>query len=211
MCIISKHKQIRNEFKKAIKGYHYISNDVIKESVWENINYQSVKDTFSIQYYSNGSHKSGLDIEYNNYKISNKTGKINLKKRIIEISSYRLTKCSTIEDYIKEIDRRDSNFDYYFLLGREEKENKLIYNGYIIPKNIDILKSIKDKDKWNISPNKDLKHNFARIVKNMSSQLWITLPLDEIEMYCVFSVNIDRSITTLNYKQIYDDYTSIII
>ena len=66
------------------------------------------------------------------YNISNKSCKIE-KNNKINISSYRLTKVCNVKDngnidhIIKEIESRDSSFQFYSLLCRQEYDDGIKY------------------------------------------------------------------------------------
>lgn len=136
--------EIKTNFNKIIISYHIIHKDVIKESSWEEINYQIfINSNIHVSNISNGSHKSGIDLQTIIGNFSNKTGKI--INTICNISSYRLSSvCNNknigdIDLIIEEIEKRNKSFDYYSFLLRKEYKDNIEYFWYIIPKNADFL------------------------------------------------------------------------
>jgi len=132
-------------FAKCIKGWHLINSSVINETIWEDINV-IIFNSIGIKIYSksDGSHLSGMDINSSFGRISNKSAKYSKNKKSISISSYRLTtvcsdnNCGNIIDIINEINKR-KNYDYYSLMVRDENNDNIEYNWFMIPSNYLIL------------------------------------------------------------------------
>lgn len=213
--IIKKFKSLQEDFSKVVNGYHMVNPAPIKEAVWEAINCVIVKSIFSISDEAEGNHTSGKDNRFDNINISNKSTKV--EGTNISISSYRLTTVCNDKDIgisaniIEEIRKRDSSFDYYSLLVRDEKENSFIkYMWYIIPKdcylfridnlNHKIGKRGKKKDEiigW--------ESKYSSITFSMSSQLWYNFSIDELKKYMVCYTEVDNnSKRKIDYSQIYD-------
>jgi len=206
------HKLIAN-FHTTISGFHHISNEPLKEARWEDINGEILESSgCKIMNKSCGSHKSGCDIESNIGKLSNKTTII--KNNMLAISSYRLTtvcnnkSSGNMDDIVNKIEHRNSNFDYYSILVREEFKKddvivKIKYIWYLVPKTLNVLKC--NNYKWcpNIDSNNNVigwktnKYNgcHMRICFSMSSQLWIYLNDSSIEQY-----KITETIININNK-----------
>lgn len=213
-----KFKKLGTEFKKVIHGYHMINKPVIKESVWENINCQIVKNHFKISDQANGGHFSGKDNRFDDINISNKTVKTG-KNGEIHLSSYRLSSvCNNkntgiVENIIKEIESRDNSFDFYSLLVRHEKtESNIEYSWYVIPKDCDIFKVQELSLKFGKSHlNKDqiigYSSKYCDINFSMSSQLWFKFNIKHIEKYKICSTEVDNSKEKINYSEIYDSLT----
>lgn len=217
---IKKCKRLQEHFSKTLNGFHMVNKAPIKESVWEEVNCDIAKSSFSISDEAKGNHISGKDNRFDNINISNKSTKV--EGTNITISSYRLTtvcndKDIGIPENIKEeIKKRSSSFDLYSLLVRDEKENSIIkYMWYMIPKeyylfkidnlNHKIGKRGKKKDEiigW--------ESKYSSITFSMSSQLWYNFSIDEIKKYMVCSTEVDNSKPKIDYSQIYDSFCNTI-
>ena len=143
-CKEKKNIELKLNFKKALIGYHMVNKNSLKEAQWEEINSQILtKSNCTILEEANGSHKSGCDLKSCIGKFSNKTTK--QAGEYYNISSYRLTTvCSennigTISDILDEINKRDTTFESYSILARDELENKINYKWYLIPKSTDLF------------------------------------------------------------------------
>lgn len=207
---------IIEKFNKEIYGYHLINETPIKESVWEEINKNIVSIKCKVYDEACGNHLSGKDNRFNNWNISNKTGKISNYNNI-KLSSYRLTSvCNqkepgNIEEIKNEIYKRDKNFEYYSLLLRDENKNIIKYFWFLIPKEHYIFKidnqwfqkiGQKGKNKYKqigwISKNMSIEFN-------MSSQLWFNFNFNDINEYLISTTQINKNnIKKLCYSDIID-------
>jgi hypothetical protein len=206
-------KEVKKRFKQEILGYHMINSNPVKESVWEDINANIVSDHCVITEQALGNHLSGIDMKFNNWRISNKTAKISGNR--IRLSSYRLTSvCNNRnigckDDIVDEIERRDGTFDYYSLLLRSESNNILTYNWYVVPN--DILIFDAGAHGWEYKLKKDdgttvtgWKSKYMDITFSMSSQLWYRFDESDIEDYKILDVEVDLyNETQLRYSDIY--------
>ena len=218
--VLEKYKTLNQTFYKVIKGYHMINKAPIKESVWEEINCDIVRDLCIITDEANGSHAPGKDNSFDDIGYSNKSAKTDGNN--ISISSYRLTSvCSdsdngSSEDIVKEIEKRDESFQYYSILVRNEKKNEIIeYMWYIIPKDYYIFKIDKLKQKTGKKGKKKNKivgweSEYCDITFSMSSQLWYNFNITDIEKYKVCATEIDNSKSKINYSQIFDSFNNTI-
>jgi hypothetical protein len=209
-------------FEKCIKGWHLINSSVINETIWEDINI-IIFNYVGIEVYSksNGSHLPGMDIDSSFGKISNKSAKYSKNKKSIDISSYRLTTvCSdnnygNISDIIDEINKR-KNYDYYSLIVRNENNDNIEYDWYMIPSNYLILEP--DSYEWKPIISKkgrkidmqigwttnEIDGSKMSIYFNMSSQLWIHINItDEIKKFIIASVKIINK-PKYNYIELYE-------
>lgn len=213
---------LSENFTKAVKGYHIINNDPIKETPWENINAQVLdKSGCQVQSQSNGSHKSGGDLSCSLGCFSNKSAKYESGNTSFKISSYRLTEvCSdktpgNIAEIIEEINKR-KNFTYYSIIVREETEKQFKYDWYLIPSDFPVLNP--DSYNWHPKLGKTGKNKGAitgwetdtingsslSITFSMSSQLWINVNItEEIKKFIVGSCLVDRG-SKYNYIDIYE-------
>ena len=209
-------KFIGESFKSEILGYHLICESPIKEAIWEEINCNIVNDYCKIIKNPTGSHLSGRDNIFDNWRISNKTGKIVNEK--ISLSSYRLGNVCNIKNVgnpngiINEINNRNELYDYYSILLRDENiKYIIIYYWFIIPKdyhifNIDsnqLLPIIgvngKNKDKqigW--------KSKYATITFSMSSQLWFNFNFNDIKQFLLHDVKVDKNSKKYTYSDLYN-------
>lgn len=218
--LIQKFKTLNQKFYEVLNGYHMINKQPIKESVWEQINCDIVRDSFNINHQANGSHSSGKDNSFDNIHFSNKTTKIDGNNT--NISSYRLTNVCNDSDYgnypdiRKEVEKRDNTFDYYSILIRKEKEKEIIeYMWYIIPKDYYIFRIDKLKQKIGKMGKKKNKvvgweTEYCDITFSMSSQLWYKFNITYIEKYKVCSTTIDNSKSKINYSQIFHSFKNTI-
>jgi hypothetical protein len=214
-------KNIHKIFEKEIKGYHLINKSPIKESVWEEINRNIVKDICIIGDGANGSHISGKDNRFDNWNISNKTSKI--QGKMVHLSSYRLTNVCDMnkgnkKDIIFEVKKRDASFDYYSILLRDEIDtvncNEITYYWCIIPKNEDIFNLEKQKFDKIIGSYKNNRNKFIGwkgeyydIRFSMSSQLWYHFTFESIKKFTICSTNVLLN-NSLTYANIYDLYSN---
>ena len=159
--------------------------------------------------YDNGSHQSGKDLTINNINISSKSCKET--KKYLNISSYRLTTCSTITEFVEEIDIKRNNYDYYMIISRYEDK---LYNIYVIPA---ILIKASDKN-WNIKYKRNNKNEIScwnteekngislSIKKSMSNQLWINIDKNYYNNFCIMkNIKISHN-KILNYCDLYNIY-----
>lgn len=201
-------KLFKQRFADELKGYHMLNEEPVKESTWEELNRNLVKDVFKVSCEAHGNHASGKDNQFGKWGISNKTA--TETKNTIKISSYRLTtvcdqsnpgEMKTIQD---EITKRDSSYEYYSLLGRVEdkKAKSITYKWYMIPKSCKAV----DPCGYEWSPKIGLRgkkqgqqvgwqSSNMEISFAMSSQLWLTIPIAEIQRYCICQTTIIRSQT----------------
>lgn len=215
-----KNKTILDNFTTYIIGYHMINKEPIKEAIWENINLSIIQSIFNITYNASGSHKSGIDLIYNNWKISNKTGKIE-KNNIIKISSYRLSSITssqsinTIENIKNEITKRNNSYNYYSLLLRKDCNNYIEYFWYIIPKDYYIYNHINTEIKPKYDKNNKQsgwKSKYFEIQFSMSSQLWFNFTFDDIQKYLITSIIVyKKNCNIISYNKIYNDNKNLII
>tara|TARA_Y100000816_G_scaffold221973_1_gene167006 strand:- start:531 stop:1286 length:756 start_codon:yes stop_codon:yes gene_type:complete len=215
-----KFKNLQKKFNEVIGGYHLINKTAIKEAVWEEINCDIVSSVCSITDEANGNHTSGKDNRFDNMNVSNKSTKTD--GNMVTVSSYRLTSvCSdknngNSQEIINEIEKRDSSFDYYSILIRNEKENSIIeYMWYIIPKDYYIFKVNSFTPKYGKIGKKKgevigWESKYCNITFSMSSQLWYNFNIKDIKKYKVCHTEIDNSRPKINYSQIFNSFGNIV-
>ena len=214
---------IHINFTKCVKGYHLVNSSSINETIWEDIN-AMLFTSLGIDVYSksDGSHSSGMDINCLLGRISNKSAKYSIKKKSIDISSYRLTtvcsekNCGTPSTIIEEINKR-KNFEYYSFIVRDESCNETIsYDWLLIPSNYYALdpssyvwkptigKRGKNKDTqtgWNTN---EINGCRMSITFSMSSQLWIHIEMTEdIKKFIIASAVVENK-PKYNYIELAD-------
>lgn len=212
---------LKKKFKETILGYSLINKAPIKESVWEEINTSIVEDLYHVSDSANGNHTSGKDNKYKDWNISQKTIKISSNNQI-NLSSYRLTSVCSDRNYgekksiKKEIEKRDSSFDFYSILLRKERDNTFEYIWLIVPKDYYIFKINDSLMEYKIGKIGKKKNktvgwqslNFD-ITFSMSSQLWYHFRYEDIKKYIINTITIDNSKPKLRYDTIYNLTSSI--
>jgi len=156
----------------------------IKDISWEELIWATLAFLFNEQNveWDPQSHSKSVDIvarvDRQDVRISAKAGI--LERDIINISSYRLTTFSTINDMLNFIAEQHANFDYYLICAREEMSDGMRYSVFKIS-------SSRLAPPWLVTPANwvettsgyQLKDGFgfkAKIVLKMSNQLWYTIP-----------------------------------
>jgi hypothetical protein len=165
----------------------------ITSKVLELIVHKSEKKCGRNSLWESGSHKPGRDQVVNNVPVSSKSAKLEGDK--FEVSSYRLTKCKTIEDYRNEITKRDETFSKYLVCLTEVIENKHIVRwGFITKDKADTSKiewdyfyDEEDNKKGLISKDKRFT-----ITYSMSHQLWIKFNLSDLDIICTFEYELNK-------------------
>lgn len=180
------------KISQLLEFHSKISRVAIDSSRWEEIIFITLKNMRE-KYkgdeprWNSGSHAPGADIWTDRFAISAKSGSI--KKRYIAISSYRLTRFRNLKEMINFIDSEAKKIDFYLCCAR--KNNKDGSRTYTVFKlNSGVLEAASCK--WAEMYSKKKKSHsgwtglhasgiILRIVKKMSNQLWIDMPLDLCE------------------------------
>ncbi len=177
--------------KRAIKLLDFASRSTIAPvdaGRWEEIVFHALKDmgekyNGGLPEWRVGSHAPGADIRTDSFGLSIKSGAIKDEK--IVISSYRLTRFSNLKEMTAFIDGGGKNFDLYLCCARmDKKDGSRAYTIFAIP--ADVFTATKLT--WTESFGKRSGvtsgwHGVSKngvvvdIVKNMSSQLWMQIPL----------------------------------
>ena len=165
----------------------------ITSKVLELIVHKSERKCGRNSLWESGSHKPGRDQVVNDVSVSSKSAKLDGDK--FEVSSYRLTKCKTIEDYRNEISKRDETFSKYLVCLTEEIENKHIVRWGFISKD----KADTSKIEWEYTYNEEGKKNGLisedkrfTITYSMSHQLWIKFKLSDLDIICTFEYELNK-------------------
>ena len=133
---------------------------------------------------------SGYDMCINNEKMSVKTI-INNGKNTIRLSSYRLTKCKTFEDFYTEIERRDQYYQKVFLFERNYDNKKCDFIFYEIPTIFFKLSKKCIINEKSISCFLKNNSGSASINYSASNQLCYSFNKDIIEKYKTYSFTIN--------------------
>jgi hypothetical protein len=213
---------LSDNFTKCVTGYHYINDDPIKETPWENINSDVLSESgFGVNSQSNGSHKPGADLSCSLGAFSNKSTQYEPDNKSFKISSYRLTGvCSdktpgSITEIIAEIERR-KNFDFYSIIARHEKATEITYDWWLIPSDYPqfnpsaytwtpkVGKQGKNKGSITGWETNSLDGSRMSITFSMSSQLWMDIVItDEMKQFVIASRTANKG-RKLNYIQLYN-------
>jgi hypothetical protein len=211
----------KHELQKTIKGFHLVNKVPIKESVWENILSQALSRCMCQHQWMVGDHTSGKDIIIGDQGISCKTTKLQRKKFVV--SSYRMTKCKSTDEFVNEIDNVRNNFKYYLILARTEKKHKehhtrsITYALYAIPSrrvcaqsktwSTHVDSKTEKVKKWTSDENNGYK---MQINSSMSNQLWMEFERMHFDKYCVFddlSIDIQNATTQLDYASLFEQFS----
>ena len=221
-------ESLQTNFTKAVKGYHLIHEDPIKDTQWESINAQILKAIgCEVTYESKGSHKSGLDIQCSFGALSNKSAKYECNHSMMKISSYRLTTvCSNknhgdISDILAEIKRR-KNFKYYSIVVRKEEPLEFIYDWYLLPADLTLMdpstyewrllygKRGDKKDQVKGWETNKMEGCSMSINFDMSSQLWMNIGISpSIREHLVSTCRVSRD-PKYNFISFYENEENII-
>lgn len=207
---------IKSRFVNELGGYHIFNEESVKEATWEEVNRNLVRGILPVTDAAHGNHLSGKDNQFGDWGISNKTAKATGKT--LKISSYRLTcvcndKNPGTESAIQEeIKKRDGSYDYYSILARDEhKSGDTTYKWYVIPKTcaaVDPCATAWTPKFGARGTKKDQqvgwKNANADISFAMSSQLWLTIQLADIERYCICQTTVRKeNKKTMSYAELF--------
>ena len=183
-------KRIRNSFHFFSK----YSRVPINADRWEELIFTTLRDMG--EKYQGGkpkwipdSHAPGADIWTDAFAISAKSG--SLKNGFLVLSSCRLTRFKSLEEMVAFLDGpAGKNFDFYLCCARIETKSELTYEVYKVPVKIFIASSVgwrKTVGGWQgDSPN----GVGSVIVKKMSNQLWLSVPIGLCEKITEFKIAI---------------------
>jgi hypothetical protein len=181
-------KRIRNSFHFFSK----YSRAPINADRWEELIFTTLRD-MGEQYQGGkpkwipGSHVPGADIWTDAFAISAKSG--SLKKGFLVLSSCRLTRFKSLEEMVAFLDGpAGKNFDFYLCCARTETKNELTYEIYKVPVKIFAASSVDWKETvggWQGSSPNGVG---AVIVKKMSNQLWLNVPIGLCEKITEFKI-----------------------
>jgi hypothetical protein len=214
---------LASNFAKCVAGYHFVNEDPIKETPWEDINAVVLNASgCAVHAQSNGSHKPGGDLSCPLGGFSNKSTQYDDPSHTsFKISSYRLTTvCSdknpgNMPDILAEIKRRN-DFQYYSILTRALEGGDIHYDWYLIPNTHPCFDP--SAYTWNpkvgkLGKNKGAVTGWETDVRDgcsmsisfsMSSQLWLDIRVtEELRTYIVGSCRVKQG-RRFNYIELYD-------
>lgn len=171
--------------RKAILAYQSIlqgTGAAIKEATWEFLLAEAARASGESTTWSVGSHKPGGDVVIGETNLSCKTCK--MERGLLKISSYRLTRVCTTDtpdDLIHEIDEKRNDFQEYCVLARTMVGPRVTgYRVYRIPS----ARLKAGALSWRKEPNGNWtgtgEEFTMSILKSMSYQLWMNVPMDYI-------------------------------
>ena len=214
--------RLATQFRRFIGGYHCVSDEPIKEAVWEAINRDILAAAgVAVTRTASGSHQSGADIHCALGALSNKTC-IRNPSGGFNMSSYRLTTvCSdanpgTAAAVCEEINRR-KNFQHYSILLRSEPAaGHMEYAWYLVPADFPALNPVtytwgpkvgkQGKKKGSVVgwTTEERDGSSMDVTFSMSSQLWIRVAgTPELEAYRVAGTTVALG-RTMDYGAIFD-------
>jgi hypothetical protein len=175
---------------KRIQAHHRLYDLPVFAEIWEEILHKSFIDINNeSEWTPTRSHAIGKDIIHKDLgKISCKSGEYNFKKKTLTINGSRTTKYKTIEEKIAFIS--EHNDDKYFCLSRNKKEWLTGVKRYYLFV-FDSATLDYSNNNWVVTNGgwKCTSNTFnAKIVKNMSDQLWVDLKVSYINKPYVIGV-----------------------
>lgn len=205
-------KTFSHKLTKLIKYASSSTIVPIKDSRWEEVIFHVLKG-MGEKYQGGdpkwdvGSHAPGADLWVDSLSISAKSGTI--KNDILCISSYRLTRFPDLESMISFIDGGGKNFDVYLccVLVKNKDESRT-YKILVISSEIINAKNLKWEDE--VSSKDKITHKgfvgyddnnvVLKIVKNMSNQLWIYIPISLCTL--IAEINIPKNDLGLSLSEV---------
>lgn len=166
---------------KLIKFASEATCDPVNAGRWEEIIFYTLKGMnkkFNGEdpYWISGSHRKGADLWTDDVIISAKGGKI--ENGVLSLSSYRLTSFKTLKKMKEFVDGEGKNFDVYLCCSRKDsKDGNRVYRLFVASSDIFLAKKLQ----WHAVSGgwigKDRKGIEVHIVKKMSNQLWMKIPI----------------------------------
>ena len=178
------------------KFYQYYEGDMtISDKNLEFVAHRAEKSCGRSSLWESGSHKSGRDQEILGESVSSKSSRLEDNYNF-KISSYRLTTCETIEDFINEIEKRDKSFTKYLVCLTKVLDDKHIVRWGFIDKSKTDISNVE----WNYVYGKSGRKSSLqssdgkfKIQFSMSSQLWIKLTLDDFDTICTYEYELKNT------------------
>lgn len=214
-CTLLKNHVFLKNLTKTVRGYHLVNNAPIKEAVWEGILSSSLSVTGIDHTWNRGGHQSGRDISVvdgaRRIGVSCKSCKDRKGAKQLCLSSYRMTKCRGVDEFIRCIDIERANFDFYGVLSRSENEEMVNYAVHFIP--AELVKASKlewteklDRDGERIVGWESNERDGVQmsVVQSMSNQLWIKLRKDMFAEHCVLNELEVKKGHLMDYVMLYD-------
>jgi len=172
--------RLTESIRRNVSNYHNTFHQPLKATYWEEVLHNSFLDIdFTTTWRPNESHRIGEDmriVDLESSRISCKSGQI-IDNSMVEYSGSRTTRYRTLQEKIDFLATK--HHDYHFMLAKNKPFDG-IYRLLIIKEE---MTNVGDLD-WR--PHGDDYISVggpfeARIVHNMSGQLWVKLPLERVE------------------------------
>lgn len=185
-------------FSRLIRNsFHFFSKHSrvpINADRWEELIFTTLRDMKETYQggepkWVRGSHAPGADVWTDKFAISAKSGA--LKNGFLVLSSCRLTRFKSLEEMIAFLDGpAGKNFNFYLCCARVETNHELTYRVYKVPVEVFVASSMdwrKTKSGWE---GRDTNGVRASIVKKMSNQLWLNIPIGLCEEITEFKISL---------------------
>ena len=196
-------KELIPKLTTYIKDYHILFSTPMSGVLWEEIFDKALTDCkLDTTWKADGSHKVGEDMRIlgvDKSRLSLKSGVIDPSNQCVTFSGSRSTKYISLQDKIDFFSKEHE--DWYCLLAKKDRKKyrkeyrkkfpvfDKIYTVLIFPKKCCKINQLQ----WSEHPRGKSWIGTgifeAKIQKQMSSQLWTTLPLDMIEYKFVIDCN----------------------
>ena len=195
-------KKFSTNINKLFEFFTRYSRLPINADRWEEFIYIVLRDMGEkykggLPRWDIGSHAPGADIWIDRFSISAKSGSI--KNDFITLSSNRLTRFELHEEMIQYIDGAGKNFDFYLCCARSQNKKKVNYSVFLIKPNVFKASSLKweetfkKKDGLSSGWRGEGRNGICvEIIRKMSNQLWITIPLKKCTKISEFEISIDK-------------------
>lgn len=176
----------------------------INAESWEEVIYVALVHMFTKDFvkWDVGSHAKGVDIEVlvngTPILISAKGGKIN-KKNYLSVSSYRLTRYSSLQDKLNFLHENARKLDLYLICSRNEKGTTVEYRVFKV-RSLDLVPDLflqpsswrETSQAWILTRHREVGFE-SRIVKSMSHQLWYSIPVSFSKLETLCTVSLTKS------------------
>ncbi|OIO21067.1 hypothetical protein COV61_01220 [Candidatus Micrarchaeota archaeon CG11_big_fil_rev_8_21_14_0_20_47_5] len=192
--------------KKVIVFKSKTSFIYINADGWEEAIFFALKKMGENPEWRLGSHEKGADVKISKFAISAKAGKI--ENGHLTLSSYRLTRYKNIAEMTKFING-EINYDFYLCCARIRLgDGGRKYSVFRVPSSVfkpraEGWKKYQNKNGdeagWQYIQTNGVN---ARIVRKMSNQLWMDIPLKLCEE--LFSVSFSKNELGSDLEQIFE-------
>lgn len=174
----------KNNLNKMLIGISRSTITPVNGDRWEEVIVVILRHMNHKVRWEPGSHQPGADIWIEDFSISAKSG--NIKKSILSISSYRLTRFGDLKQMKTFIDSETGkNFDIHLCCARTDIADERIYRVYVIDNHLFSANDMEWSEMYGtrtagVTGWRGIHQNgiVVEIRKKMSNQLWIKYPLE---------------------------------